>query len=335
MFSKLLSFSVCFLLILVVSKPTWAWGVWAHYRINKGALMALPPELGQFLYNHVDYITEESVVPDVRKHDLNDKAESIRHFIDVEGFRNERFSDFPKTKSEAISKYGKDTLEKYGILPWHIIDAMDMLTSAFKNKNKAEILFLAADLGHYVGDAHMPLHTSLNHDGQFTGQKGIHGFWEAQLPEIFGKNFNLYTQNANVVGNIADEVWAIIGESHMLADSMLNIEKKLRRDKPDEIMYVLDAKGAITKNKYGQPIHSAEYAKEYYELLNGMVEKQMKRAIKTTADFWYTAWVNAGKPDLSDLDPEAVTKRSKILYSKDIELWKSGKVTGFRTINEY
>jgi len=31
------------------------------------------------------------------------------------------------------------------------------------------------------------------------------------------------------------------------------------------------------------------------------VERQMKRSIKMIADFWYTAWVNAGQPDLSKL----------------------------------
>jgi hypothetical protein len=34
---------------------------------------------------------------------------------------------------------------------------MEKLTIAFK-KSKNEILFLAADLGHYIADAHMPLH---------------------------------------------------------------------------------------------------------------------------------------------------------------------------------
>jgi hypothetical protein len=45
------------------------------------------------------------------------------------------------------------------------------LTQAFKEKRKSEILFIAADLGHYIADAHMPLHTSDNHDGQLTDQK--------------------------------------------------------------------------------------------------------------------------------------------------------------------
>jgi hypothetical protein len=60
-------------------------------------------------------------------------------------------------------------------LKWNVTmayqDMMEKLTQAFKEKRKSEILFIAADLGHYIADAHMPLHTSDNHDGQLTDQR--------------------------------------------------------------------------------------------------------------------------------------------------------------------
>jgi ribose 5-phosphate isomerase len=67
-------------------------------------------------------------------------------------------------------KYDDKFLSKNGTLPWHIQDMMEKLTQAFKEKRKSEILFIA-DLGHYIADAHMPLHTSDNHDGQLTDQR--------------------------------------------------------------------------------------------------------------------------------------------------------------------
>ena len=165
------------------------WGVWGHDHINKGAVLALPREMGMFFYNHTDFITEESTVPDIRKHTLADKAEGCRHYIDLERYHFTSAANMPHTMKEATERYGKDTLDKYGILPWYIQDMMAKLTDAFKNKRKTEILLLAADLGHYIGDANMPLHTTINHDGLQTGQSGIHAFWEAQLPELFGKNY--------------------------------------------------------------------------------------------------------------------------------------------------
>jgi len=311
------------------------WGVWGHEHINKAAVLALPREMGLFFYDHSDFITTESTVPDVRKHTLNDRTEGSRHYIDLEWYNYKGRADMPKTMSEAIAKYGKDSLLKYGILPWYIQDMMVKLTDAFRNKRKTEILFLAADLGHYIADANMPLHTSLNHDGELTGQVGIHAFWEAQLPELFGKNYNLYTGEAHYIKNIEKAAWDIVDSSHNLVNSLLLIEGKMRKDNPQDKQYMTGAEGKPLKNKYGQPIHAYEYAHVYHELLNGMVEEQMKAAIIFTADFWYTAWVNAGKPDLSGLDPERIAERNKALYEEDVRAWEKGKVIGIRSDKEY
>ena len=312
-----------------------AWGVWGHNHINKGAVLALPHGMGMFFYNHADFITEESTVPDIRKHTLNDKAEGCRHYIDLEQYNYKSAANMPKTLGDAITKYGKDTLDKYGILPWYIQDMMAKLTDAFKNKRKTEILLLAADLGHYIGDAQMPLHTTVNHNGQLTGQVGIHAFWEAQLPELFGKNYNLYTGEAHYIPDIGKATWDMIDSSHKLVFTLLHEEEKMRKDNPPDKQYVLDTGGQPRKNKYGQPVHAYEYAHVYHELLNGMVEKQMRSAIMHTADFWYTAWVNAGKPDLSNLDPDYITDRNKVFYKEDIKAWQKGKVLGCRSDKEF
>jgi hypothetical protein len=321
-------------LLLCSSIGVWAWGVWGHEHIGKGAIMALPKEMGLFFYNHSDFIVTESTVPDVRKH-LYDKAEGPRHYIDLEWFNYTGRAGMPKTMDEAIAKYGKDSLNKYGILPWHIQDMMARLTDAMKNKRKSEILFLASDLSHYVADAHMPLHTSLNHDGQLTGQVGIHAFWEAQLPELFGKNYNLYTGEAHYIKNVEKATWDILDSSHALVNTLLRIESKMRKDNPEDKQYAMGADGAPLKNKYGQRVHAYEYAHVYHELLNGMVEEQMKAAIIFTSDFWYTAWVNAGKPDLTDLDPDYITEKNQVSYQEDLKAWKKGKVRGIRSDREF
>jgi len=308
----------------------YGWGVWGHQHINKAAILALPKEMGMFFYNHSDFVVEESVVPDIRKYTINDKAEPNRHYIDLEGFNYKSPETMPQTMKDAVALFGNDTVQKYGILPWYIQDMMDKLTTAFKQKNKTEILFLAADLGHYIGDAHMPLHTSINHDGQFTDQKGIHAFWESQLPEMFGDNYNLYTGEAHYIDNVTKATWDLIADTHRLADTLLLADKKVRSMLPPDSLYSKDVNGNTIKNKYGQPVRSHLYAAKYHEMLNGMVEAQLRKAILATASFWYTAWVNAGKPDLSNLDPESLTKRNEKYYKKDLKLWKKGKIEGFR-----
>ena len=211
----------------------------------------------------------------------------------------------------------------------------EKLTQAFRNKRKAEILFLAADEAHYIGDAHMPLHTALNHDGQFTNQKGIHALWESQLPELFGSKYNLYTGNAKYIGDITKETWKIMASTHLLADTLLATERKLKEEYPKNEVYQLDSAGKIKKNKFNQPIHSYGYAKKYHQLLNGMVEKQLRLAIAETANFWYTAWVNAGKPSLGGLDPKELTERNRQSYQRDFTIWQHGKLFGLKSDPEF
>jgi hypothetical protein len=93
----------------------------------------------------------------------------------------------PRGWNEAAAKYTEDTLVKYGIVPWWIQTMHRRLTAAFKEKDGAKILKLSADIGHYIGDAHVPLHASSNHNGQHTGQHGIHGFWESRVPELLAE----------------------------------------------------------------------------------------------------------------------------------------------------
>ncbi len=312
------------------------WGVWGHNHINKGAVLSLPAEMGMFFYNHTDFIVEESTVPDLRKYTMDDKAEGCRHYIDLENYNYTTRADMPKTMAEAVTKYGKDTLNRYGILPWYIQDMMVKLTEAMKNKRKTEILLLASDLGHYVADAYMPLHTTSNHNGQFTGQVGIHAFWEAQLPELFGKSYHLYTRQASYITDVEKATWDMIDSSHALINKLLTTESKMRKDNPEDRQYKMGTDGKPLKNKYNQPVHAYEYAHVYHELMRGMVEKQMKLATERIADLWYTAWVNAGKPDLDDLDPSSLTEKNKAVYKEDLNAWKTtGKVRGLRSDKEF
>jgi hypothetical protein len=46
----------------------------------------------------------------------------------------------------------------------------------------------------------------------------------------------------------------------------------------------------------------------YDAMLQGMVERRMKQSIFAVASFWYTAWVNAGQPDLKNLGNKTFTE---------------------------
>ena len=312
---------------------TLSWGIFGHEHINNAAVMALPKPMQTFFYNHLDFITQESTVPDLRKYTLRDKDENPRHFMDLENFGD--VESIPLPFEEAKKKYDEKFLADNGILPWYIQEVMTKLTKAMKDKRKTEILFLAADLAHYIGDANMPLHTSANHDGQLTNQKGIHSMFESRIPEMFGKNYNYYTGEAKYVDNVEKATWDMLKDSHSQVEPLLLIDRKLRATFTPETLYNKDEKGNIAKNKFGDLIYSKEYVAQFHTALNGMVESQMRKAIVSTANFWYTAWVNAGKPDLDGLDSKELTNRHKKNLKNDLKLWKTGKLFGLESENDF
>ena len=286
-----------------------------------------------FYYNHIDYITEASVVPDLRRGILNDKAESPRHYIDIEDFGNIPISAFPKTTKEAFSKYDSTFLNKTGYLPWYIESLSDKLTQAFKKRNKSEILFISAELGHYVADAHMPLHTASNFNGQLTNQKGVHALWESQIPEQFGNGYNFETAPAKYFPDVATETWSIIQQSHSLEDTLLAIEKNTRESFNKDNLYKKDASGK-TVLSYNQPVFSEEYVTTFNHAMGGMVEDQLRLSIHDVSDYWYTCWRNAGSPELISLDDEHLTKQNRRNYKKELKSWGNGKLLNLNNERE-
>jgi len=104
-------------------------------------------------------------------------------------FNIEVLNDYVPKGSSVLRDYTKFTfvnhLDEYGILPYHLVEYQNRLKNAFVRQDLKKIIRLAGELGHYIGDAHVPLHTTVNYNGQLTGQDGIHAFWETRIPELF------------------------------------------------------------------------------------------------------------------------------------------------------
>lgn len=316
--------SLVFVLLLATTSIVLAWGSWGHKHISKAAIFSLPEQMRIFYYNHEDYLAESAVVPDLRRPLLHDRDEAPRHFIDLEDFHMP-VAELPQTPKEVHEKYDWKFLNKTGILPWHIQLMMEELTQAFKERSKSNILFLSSELSHYVADAHMPLHTSSNYNGQFTGQTGVHSLWESVLPNLFGDTFNLRTAAPKYIENVTEYTWKMIEQSHALVAPLLADEMKVRNIIPEDKRYKKDAAGKPVLF-YGHPVYSDAYAALFQKELGGMVESQLRLSIYDVSCYWYTAWVNGGKPDLTTLDNAGLTKQNRKNYRKEYKAWKKGKV---------
>src|ERR1700753_4351390 len=112
-----------------------------------------------------------------------------------------------------------------GTLPWTIASNYYYLVKAFKAHDTIAILMASANLGHYVADAHVPLHLTLNFDGQLTNQTGIHRLWESRLPELFANNYNYYVGKARYIDDPLAEAFKICRSSYNSVDSVLRFER--------------------------------------------------------------------------------------------------------------
>ena len=307
---------------ILLSTQVYGWGFFGHRLINRYAVFLLPPEMIILFKPNISFLEEHAVDPDKRRYMI--AHEGPRHYIDLDEYGNWPFDSLPRKWKAAVEKYGEDSIQAHGILPWWLMTMLQRLTDAFKEKNQVMILKMATELGHYIADAHVPLHTTRNHNGQYTNQKGIHGFWESRIPELLAESeWDFFIGKAEYISNPSAFCWARILESAAAVDSVLFFEKKLSEEfAPDQRFSFEIRNGVITRQ------YASDYARKYNELLNGMVERRMRQAIFAVASLWYTAWVNAGQPNLSTLVNKNFQPGDLLEFEMLNEQWRKRLIKG-------
>jgi hypothetical protein len=312
---------ITFLLIVGAtnSYSTSWWGFFAHKRINRLAVFTLPQEMIPFYKKHIVYLTENAVNPDRRRYAV--EGEAPKHYIDLDIYGDSALQIIPHKWFDAVEKFTEDTLQAYGIGPWNVNLVKYQLTEAFKKGDVDRILRFSADLGHYIGDINVPLHTTENYNGQLTGQYGIHGFWESRLPELYSDNYNYLVGTAKYIDNTQEEAWKAVTNAHMALDSVLSFEKELSEKFPESKKYSFEARGAVTTKVY-----SRKFSESFHKMLDGQVERRMVASVKMVGDFWYTCWVDAGQPDMNKILLKDLTEFQQKKLKEDIKKWNERKV---------
>lgn len=296
-----------------------SWGFFAHKRINRIAVFTLPKAIAGFYEANINFITEHAVDPDKKRY--VDSLEAPRHFLDADYYGKRPFMKLPVKWKEAVKKYSEDTIKKYGTLPWEIQYQYYRLVDAFKRHDTTDILKTSANLGHYVADAHVPLHLTINYDGQLTHQNGIHALWESRLPELFGDHYNYYVGQARYIENPLNEAFKICRASFKCVDSALRFERLTGKSFSKTQKYQV-----VRRNNKNMQDYSAAYAKAYHTALKGMVQRRMRSSILEIGSFWYSAWVDAGQPNLDKLIVQPLTKEQRQKIRREADLYKTGKV---------
>lgn len=208
-----------------------------------------------------------------------------------------------------------DTFSQHGVLPYNLEQMLRRLTEAFLQRDARRILRHSADIGHYIADAHVPLHTTANYNGQLTGQDGLHAFWESRLPELFAEQeYDFWVGQAGFIEDPKSYFWDIVLKSNSLVDSVLAIERSLRNEFPTDRQLCNEY-----RNNVFVKTQCEDFAAAYHERMGGMVESRMQASISAVGSAWYTAWVLAGQPDLSTIGDETATKPD----STELEIQKA------------
>ncbi|MCU7511269.1 MAG: T9SS type A sorting domain-containing protein [Ignavibacteria bacterium] len=252
------------------------WGGAGHSKINYNTVLYFPKEISQF--NSWNTILQQHA-SDADNRKGSDPTESKKHFIDIDSYSEFNSTGrIPEDYQTMVRTYGSSYVDAQGTLPWATVTAVDSLKSAFQRKDWAKAQLFAADLGHYVGDGHMPLHITKDYNGRNGTQKGIHGRYD-DIAKYLPDQIVFLPDTAQYVGDVSRFVFDYLYANNRYVDSV----------------YYADS--IAIKKTNGQA--NSAYYNYFWENGKGYTNMLFNRAAKSLASLIYTAWVNAGKPQLS------------------------------------
>ena len=250
----------------------WSWGGPTHIFINMQAVKHLPPSF-PFFANNISWISQHAVDPDNRK--STDPTEAPKHFIDIEDYPEFATHTLSHNYDTLVAKHGLSFVTNAGVVPWAIIWSFDSLTNCLRRGDSVRALQFAADLGHYVGDAHQPLHVTANYDGEETGNNGIHSRYESSMLSTYNylNQVTVVAKQSHFIPVPIDTNFVFVMHGNSLVDSIL---------KADNYAKAID------------PTYKSSYYAALWEKTGPLTQNQIQDATVDLANLWYTAAVNAG-----------------------------------------
>ena len=265
------------------------WGSTAHKIVNKNTTLSFPSQMKEFLY-WSDILAQHASDADNRK--SSDPTESPKHFIDIDNY-----SEFNSTGrisqdyDSVVALHGSSFVINEGTLPWATVAAYDTLKNCFIRRDWNKAVLIAADLGHYVADAHQPLHITKNYN-----PGGLHSRYETNMINTYQNQIQIKGDSVQYIPNIPDFVFSYIYENYIYVDSVINDDAAAKAFNSD------------TK--------SSQYYQKLWELTEGFTINLLNQASWNLANLIYTAWKDAGSPlpSASDISDIKKTVNTFILY---------------------
>lgn len=257
-----------------------AWGVEGHRLAASGALLDLPPDLAPWFRGQEASLPDHASDPDHWKE--RDPLERPWHHLDCEPYGGA--AKVPFLEATAQDLLGPDLFRASGQVTWIILDRVRRLTAAFKAGAPTQVALEASFLSHFVADLSVPLHTTTNHDGHLTDQKGIHKRWEDDLLErlVAREGWSPEVQPAQLNVDPARAPWLWLQESFSLVPGVLADDRAALQE-------ATQAQDESLGHRYWQAFLQSQ---------GPHVKEQLNLAAKHTAEMILFAWTNAGRPAL-------------------------------------
>ncbi len=284
------------LLYSLAPSPASAWGFAGHQLIMRRAIDLLPSELKPFFTAHRDELVLRVTDPDLWRN--VGWEDDPNHYVDfgVPEFGPYPFTALPREYGAAIEKFGAATLKRNGTLPWREAEEFGNLRRAFEGFKRqapyasSDTVLFAAVASHYIEDAHQPLHATNNHDGQLTGQIGVHARFERDLIERFESRLTVHPAPGLPITNPRDAAFDALLASYQLVDPLLAADRAASA---------------------GKDVYDEDYFEKFFAGAGPILERRLADSITATVGVIVGAWEQAGKPALSLKDARPLQKIRK------------------------
>jgi hypothetical protein len=261
--------------LALVPLPARAWGRSANRLILNRAIDTLPPELRQFF--DANRATLLKHVNDPFENLEKQSADHKNQFLYLEKYGRFPFDALPRSYRAAVAKFGKSKLESNGLLPWQIGVYSQKLTEAMREGKWEEAKMNAAILANYVAAAHDPFNTTDNFDGHLSGQRGVNDRFGTTLIDRYSSFFFMRPNDAVFIADPTDHAFDACLSAHSWLESILLADRDSRR---------------------GLNSYTDEYYDHFYNQSGAVLIRQISDAATDVGSFWFTAWKNAGQPQL-------------------------------------
>jgi len=272
--------------MLAIPTAVSGWGFEGHKFIADRMIDLLPAQLKPLFEKRRAFIVERSIDPDLWRN-VGWLEEPSNHFLDMdhEAFGPYPFEGLPRDYAAAVQKFGKAFVHEQGLLPWRVQEFYGMLQREFESLKRKpapgyaadNIVLYSAILAHYVSDAHVPLHSVVNHNGHLTGQEGLHSRWETELFDRTRARLEIAPAAPKGITDPRTFIFDTLLASNRASKNVLEADHKAAA---------------------GREFYDDGYFEAFAAGTLPVLERRMNEAITAVASMIIGAWQQAGQPAL-------------------------------------